>query len=283
MPYRKMLISVGIFVVLTALILVVGFGYIIQKKGIFEKKFHYTLIASSGADLIEGMPMLYSGFEIGVVTKLTLAEDGRVEVVIEVPKHQLRWIRRSTLFNLNKPLIGSAAIEIESPMLDDEPLDYTSRRQLITIDGVNELIAKVQPVLDDLQGILSNINHMTDQQADLALILKNVELITSKISKTKAVTSLDAIMADVQGMIQKAEKVILGDNNSSISKINDMLDDISGKLQRLDQTVDAVNKSSSSIEGLTKDIKFSMKKTDEILEGVSGIIGSSPEGAVSLP
>ena len=283
MPYRKMLISVGIFVVLTALILVVSFGYIIQKKGIFEKKFHYTLIASSGADLIEGMPILYSGFEIGVVTKLTLAEDGRVEVVVEVPKHQLRWIRRSTLFNLNKPLIGSAAIEVESPMLEDEPLDYKSRRKLITIDGVNELIAKVQPVLDDLQDIVSNINDLTDEQADLALILKNVELITSKISKTKAVSSLDTIMDEVQGIIQKAEQVILGDRNSSFSKINGMLDDISKKLKRLDQTVEAVNGSASNIEGLTKDVKFSLKKTDEILDGVSGIIGSEPEGEVSLP
>jgi phospholipid/cholesterol/gamma-HCH transport system substrate-binding protein len=282
-----MLISVGFFIFLTAVLLIVGLGYVISQKGIFEKKFYYNLVAKSGADLIEGMPVLYSGFEIGAVTRLDLTDEGKVEVVIEIPKHEQRWIRRSSLFYLNKPLIGSAAIVVESPMLNDVALDEKDERQLLTVDGINELIAKVQPVLDDIQGIVNNVNKITDAKSDLAKTLKNVEVITYKISQTKAVNHLDQMMKELRvniaSILEKVDKKILGDNNSSISKVNAMLDDIAMKLKKLDKTVDAVNQSSGQIEGLTQDVKFSMKKTDEILNGVSGLIGSKPEGEVTLP
>ena len=283
MSYRRMLISVGFFVFLTAVLLIVGLGYVISQKGIFEKKNHFNLVAKSGADLIEGMPVLYSGFEIGMVTKLQLTKEGRVEVQIEIPNQQLRWIRESSIFNLNKPLIGSAAIVVKSPNLEDAQLSVQVERELVTIDGINELIGKVQPVLDDLQGILSNVNKLTDAKADLAKILKHVERITYKVSQTEAVNKLDLIMDNINTMIAKADRGILGDDNSSLSKVNAMLDDIAMKLKKLDTTVDAVNQSSGKIDGITKDIKFSMKKTDEILNGVSGIIGSKPEGEVTLP
>ena len=62
-----------------------------------------------------------------------------------------------------------------------------------------------------------------------------------------------------------------------------MLDDIALKLQSLNQTVDAINGSSAEIKGLTGDVKFSIKKADELLNGLNGIVGSSPSGEVTLP
>lgn len=283
MSYRRMLISVGFFVVLTAVVLVLGLGYVISQKGIFEKKFYYNLVAKSGADLIEGMSVLYSGFEIGSVTKLKLTDEGKVEVVIEIPKHEQRWIRRSSLFYLNKPLIGSAAIVVESPMLEDVALEENDERMLLTVDGINELIAKVQPVLDDLQGIVNNVNHLTSKKSDLVKILKNVEVITHKVSKSNAVTNLDAALKELEDGIADIRAELVDQKEGILPHVDEILKDVTAKLKKLDTTVDAVNASSSEMHGLTQDIKFSIKKTDEILNGVSGIVGSKPEGEVTLP
>jgi phospholipid/cholesterol/gamma-HCH transport system substrate-binding protein len=305
MPYRKMLISVGIFVLVIATLLVFSIGYVMQKQGVFEKKFHYTLFAKSGADLIEGMPILYSGFEIGVVTKLTLTDEGKVEVIIEIPKHEQRWLKDGSVFYLNKPLIGSATIIVETPDLAAAELSESKHQTLETKDGINELIGKVQPVLDDLQGIVSNVNHITSKESDLSKTMHNVEQITAKLSQTKAVTHIDDILSEVlhsiteirtsltdaqegimhqvSDMIEHADSGILGDKNSSLSRINDMLDDIAMKLQKLNKTVDAVNDASGDIKGLSSDIKFTIKKTDEVINGLNGIVGSSPSGEVTLP
>lgn len=286
-----MLISVGIFVVLTAVLLVLSIGYIIQKKGFFEKKYHFNLVASSGADLVEGMPVLYSGFTIGVVTSLKLTDKGQVYVVIEIPKHERRWLKENSLFYLNKPLIGSPTIMVESKKLEASLLENHAERELITKDGINELIGKVQPVLDDLQGIVTNINLLTSEKGDLAKILRNSEIISYKLSKSNVVSKVESALVDkkrgilpeVALLVKNANSGILGENNSSLSRINAMLDDIALKLKKLDHTVDVINESSDDVSGLTKDVKFSIKKTDEVLEGLSAIIGSQPEGKVVLP
>lgn len=278
-----MLISVGIFVVLTTMLLVLSVGYIIQKKGLFEKKYHFNLVAKSGSDLVEGMPVHYSGFAIGVVTQLKLTDAGRVEVVIEIPKHEYRWIKNSSLFYLNKPLIGTATIIVESTNLDDALLAEGSERKLITKDGINELIAKVQPVLDDLQGILNNVNHLSSEKSDLAKILKNVEVVTYKLSKSNAVTGLDAAMKELEDALADIRAELVDKKDGILPHVDDLIKDVAVKLKKLDHTVDVINESSDEVSGLTKDIKFSVKKTDEILDGVSAIIGSKPEGEVSLP
>ena len=278
-----MLISVGVFVALTGVLLVFSFGYIIQKKGLFEKKYHFNLVASSGADLVEGMPVLYSGFSIGMVTSLKLTDAGRVEVIVEIPKHERRWVKVDSKFYLNKPLIGTPTIMVESENLSATLLSEKSERQLITKDGINELIGKVQPVLDDLQGIVNNVNMITSEKSALAQTLKNVEVVTYKLSQSRVVTEVDAILKDVQLLVKNADEGVFGDQNSSLSRINAMLDDIAVKLKKLDHTVDAINESSDEVNGLTKDVKFSMKKTDEILNGLNGLIGSQATGEVSLP
>ena len=278
-----MLISVGIFVVLTAILLVLSVGYIIQKKGLFEKKYHFNLVATSGSDLVEGMPVHYSGFTIGVVTQLKLTDEGRVEVVIEIPKHEHRWLKQSSLFYLNKPLIGTPTIVVESKNLEDVLLAEGTERELITKDGINELIAKVQPVLDDLQGIVNNVNNLSSEKSDLAKILKNVEVVTYKLSKSKAVSGLDAAMKELENALADIRAELVDKKDGILPHVDDLIKDVAMKLKKLDHTVDVVNKSSDEVSGLTKDLKFTMKKTDEILNGVSGFIGSKAEGEVHLP
>ena len=278
-----MLISVGIFVSLTVVLLVLSIGYIIQKKGFFEKKYHFNLVASSGADLVEGMPVLYSGFTIGVVTTLKLTHEGRVEVVIEIPKHERRWLKNNSLFYLNKPLIGSPTIMVESKELAAALLDDNAERDLITKDGINELIGKVQPVLDDLQGIVNNVNTITSEKSNLAKILKNIEVITYKVSKSNAVAGLDSAMKELEDGIADIREELVNQKEGILPHVDGLIKDIALKLKKLDHTVDAINESSDEVTGLTKDVKFSMKKTDEILNGLNGLIGSQPTGEVTLP
>lgn len=302
MQYKKMVISVGVFVFTTALLLLIGIGYIVQKKGIFEKKYHYKLETNSGADLTEGMPILFSGFEIGTVTSLKLTDKGHVEIELEIPEHQIQWLKESSLFILDKPLIGSASIVIETKDLSGKALDPMSVKKITTKDGINELVGKVQPVIDNLIAVLKNIKTMTDKDSDVTKTLHYVAVTTEKIATTHAVERVDAILLELEnsvkdmrkqlldqkaGLVAKVSKQIteniFGDHNSSLSRINGILDDIAIKIKKLDQSVDAINGVSSELGGMTNDIKFTMKKTDQLIDGLNSIVGSSPKGEVKLP
>ncbi len=302
MQYKKMVISVGVFVFATALLLAIGLGYIVQKKGLFEKKYHFKLEADSGADLVEGMPILFSGFEIGTVKSLKLTNKGHVEIELEIPEHQVRWVNESSTFVLDKPLIGSASIVIETKDLKAKPLSLSSVRRISTKDGINELVGKVQPVVDNLIAVLANLKAMTDQEGDMSKILHHLEVTTAKIQNTHAVEKIDDILLSLEasvndmrtqlldeksGLLAKVSKSvtedILGEHNSSLSRVNAMLDDIALKLKKLDETVDAINGISRELGGMTQDIKFTMKKSDRLIDGLNGIIGSAPKGEVTLP
>ena len=298
MHYKKMVIAVGAFITISVLLIALGIGYIVQKKGIFEKKYHYRLLSQSGADLTEGMPVEFSGFEIGMVVELKLTSLGHVEILIEIPEHQVQWLKVDSVFVLDKPLIGSSKIQVVSQNLSSKPLSVDEERPIITSEGIDGLIAQFQPILYGLQGILNNVNIMTQADSDIQKILHHTEVTAQKISRTKAVVKLDQMIAELQvqllhpdtgmvaqvsQMIEKAQQGILGEKDSSLATVNAMLEDIAQKVKRLDTTIDSINASSGDVNGMTKDVKFTLQKTDRLIEGLNGIIGSSPEGEVSLP
>ncbi|MDH5465188.1 MAG: MlaD family protein, partial [Thiovulaceae bacterium] len=122
MRHNKMAVTVGAFILVTSLLFFLGVIYVVSEKGIFEKKYYYTLMAESGEDLAQGMPILFSGFEIGTVINMDLDDDGRVKLQIEIPEHQLRWVKSDSKFILDKPLIGSAKIMVITENLESETL-----------------------------------------------------------------------------------------------------------------------------------------------------------------
>lgn len=294
MQYKKMVIAVGMFISVVAVLVIAGIFYVVQKKGLFVEKFYYHLFAQSGAGLSEGMPVEFSGFAIGTVSELMLTNEGYVEILIEIPEPQKRWLKVDSVFVLDKPLIGSAKIQVVSQDLTSAPLEVDETRAIIFSEGIDGLIAQVQPILYDLQGILSNLNMMTQEGSDIAKILHHVEVTTKKISQTQAIVKVDetieqiqgvitAMQTQISGLIDEAQGQLLGEQNSTMSTVNAMLEDVADKLKRLDQTVDAVNASSGDISGMTQEITYTLKKTDSLIEGLNRLIGSAPKGEVVLP
>ncbi|KIM11458.1 MAG: hypothetical protein KU37_04375 [Sulfuricurvum sp. PC08-66] len=293
-----MVIAVGVFVVATALLLTLFAWYVIDKKGVFETKYPYRLIARDGTDLAEGMPVVYSGFAIGSVVRLTLTDEGEVVLHIEVPEHERRWLHEDSVFILDKPLIGSAKIMVTTTNLTSELLAPNSRREVYTKDGINELIAKVQPLLDEVQGIATNINRMTKPDSNINNMLADIEIITDKVSKLQALDTIDATLLEVKamvdslsdqiahpehGMVARADRQLLGEHNSSMAMVNAMLRDAQAKLKSLDETVNAVNAISRQMGTMTNDVMFTLQKTDVLMDKVDGMISSTPEAVVELP
>ncbi len=114
--------KVGLFILITSLLIVASIGYVAYRKGVFSRVYTYTLSSRTGENLTEGMPVAVWGFTIGRVSSLELNDQGIVLIRIKIPERHIRMIRADSQFILDKPLIGSPRILVKTADLNGLPL-----------------------------------------------------------------------------------------------------------------------------------------------------------------
>lgn len=310
--------KVGLFVVCTTLVVLAALFYLALGKGVFEKMHVFTLSSRSGDGFTEGMPVVFSGFNIGKVQDLELGEKGLVLIKIKIPDRHVKWIRSNSNFVLYRPLIGSARIVVVTGNLDSPPLGKDKITEVGTVNDINDAIAKVEPVLEKLNQIADNIEHLTsnlsDPQGDLNKTLANARKMSSHLASKKSLlemavadeesvqalhdslkklkditTGVDVILKKVDKMADKTDEQIYG-GQGALSQVNGILRDVSGKLQKLDKTVENINKISTDASGGTKDLHLlrsdiddAVKAVDDLARKLETLVGSKKKSEFKTP
>ncbi len=265
MPYNRIVLSVGLFILVTSILIVASLVYVINKKGMFEPHTQYRFIASNAENIEKGMPILFSGFEVGQVKDLGLHESGQVLITISVPQHNKKWLRSGALFVLENPLIGKAKITVKSSM-DNPPLEEDILLRMHIKDGINEIITNIQPVVLELQSIVSNIDTLSgslaDKNASFQTSLDHIESFSQKLATSPS------ILASVTGTQQSADEL-----NQAIAKLNLALDDIRAIVKNADSGVselrkDIIQPASADIKELSfilKDVRQKLASMDKVV------------------
>ncbi len=292
--------KVGLFIGCTAIIIVLALLYLAAGKGVFENMHAFTVSSKSGDGFTEGMPVVFSGFNIGKVQALELNDKGIVLIKIKIPDRHVKWIRSDSAFILYRPLIGSARIVVNTTNLNSPPLDEKKIPEVIIINDINDTIAKIEPVLERVGRIAENVERLTlslsDPKGDLNRVLGNAEKITSNLATKKSLvemvvsdeesvkalneslkklkditTNVDRILTKVDKMADKTDSEIYG-KDGALPQVNVVLKDIVGKLQKLDKTIDNINKISADTAEGTKDLHILRSDIDDTLKTVSDAV-----------
>lgn len=234
--FKNLELKVGIFVVSIVLLMLLSVVFIAYKKGAFEEMYELKLSSASGDGITEGMPVLFSGFEVGKITKMELTDTGIVVLHAKIPSKHAKWINESSDFILNKPLIGSPKIIIKTANLQAKPITKDKIPQLKTVDGINEAIARVQPVLERVEEIVKNVEKITGTMSN-------------KTSIVAMATGRNESGDDLAQILRKSAEL----SESLHSVINKTDERLYGK------------------EGMIKDLELSLKRLDEILKNASKI------------
>lgn len=265
MPHNIPL-KVGLFIVITSLMIISFIGYVAYKKGFFAKEHTYTLSSKSGENLTEGMPVVFSGFKIGRVDSMELNSDGLVIIKIKVPDQHIKWIRAESIFILEKPLIGSARIYIATANLNSPPLPEKVIPRIVEANDINEAIKNVKPFVEKINTIADNIQTLTSTLAepdgDMNKILSNAKDITRQI---------DGILKKVDTMAVKTDERIYG-KEGVLLHITTLLKDMIVKLKKLDPILDNMNKISADTADTTKDMKLLRKDIDSMVNDITGMV-----------
>ncbi len=311
MPYSKMKLAVGSFVIVLITILGLFFFLILKEKGAFDKRYSYDFYTPSAALFKVGMPLQYSGFDIGTIDNIELTDKGNVHIKFSVSKENSKWICEYSMLLLVKPLIGSPHIEVLTTV-GNMPLKPNSTLQLVESDDINDMITKLQPAITKMINIIDNIETITstfsNEDGAFNNSIKNIEVVTGRFAQNKALLttitgnqgSTDALIGSLNetqktmkqvheisikldGLIGGLDSKMVKPSTEALNNINLIMKDVQHKLQALDGTINAVGAYDKDLGAIKEQIEVGLDKTNKVMDKVDSLLNNNKKSEVTLP
>ena len=296
---NKLHFKVGLFAAASLLLAGAFLVYLLHARGFFEDTFHLQLAAASADGVAPGVPIVFSGIEIGRVTTLGLNEEGGIIIRAEFMERNAKWLRESSTFTLDKPIVGGAKIRVESPDLEAPALPDNATMLLLTSDISKEIPALVERV----KAILDNVEHLTRKDGEINATLANVKTVTGRMTgeygmlesllgspeKARAVTDsldktraligkLDGLVLKVDGMAGKADQWLFAPDGvaeqtrESLAQIRLMLNDAQSSLKKADALMTNAVEISADVKEGTQDIATLRNEIDDAVRKANALV-----------
>jgi phospholipid/cholesterol/gamma-HCH transport system substrate-binding protein len=289
---NKLHFKVGLFAAASLLLAGAFMVYLLHARGFFEKTFHLQLAAASADNVAPGVPIVFSGIEIGSVTTLGLNENGGIIIHAEFLSRNAKWLKQNSTFTLDKPLVGGAKIRVESPDLNAPALPDNATMLLLSSDISKEIPGLVERV----KAILANVEYLTRKDGEINATLANVKTVTGRMTgeygmlegvlgspeKARALTdSLDkthALISKLDDMAAKAdqwlfaEKGVAEQTREALAQVRLMLNDAQSSLKKADAIMANAVEISANVKEGTQDIAKLRAEIDDAVRKANGLI-----------
>ena len=289
---NKLHFKVGLFAAVSLLLAGVFLVYLLHARGFFEKTYHLQLAAASADGVAPGVPIVFSGIEIGRVTTLGLNDSGGIVIRTEFLERNAKWLKENSTFTLDKPFVGGAKIRVDSPDLDAPALPDNSTMLLLTSDISKEIPALVERV----KVILANVERLTRKDGELNATLANVKTVTGRMTgefgmlesilgspeKARAVTdSLDktrALITRLDGLAAKTDQWLYAQGGvaeqtrESLAQVRLMLNDAQSSLKKADALMTNAVEISADVKEGTQDIATLRAEIDDAVRKASALV-----------
>ena len=277
-PVKNLEFKAGLLLMLMAVLLVGSAAYILYARGVLEPTQRLVLISDDSEGVVVGMDMTFSGFPIGRVRRIELAETGNARIIVDVPRKDAHWLRESSVFTLVRGIVGGTNIRAYTGMLNDKLLPDGAVRPVLRGDAT----AEIPQLMASARELLSNLNALTAQDAALGSSLTNVQALTERLNGPggmlgvlmgneadgkKIVATLDrtnALLARLDGMAARADKQVFGAEGSK------------------EALVPEVRATVAQLNGLLADTRTSLKKVDAVLVEAQAIGANAREATTDL-
>lgn len=278
--------------------------YLLYARGLFESTQRLTLIAEDAEGVVVGMDMTFAGFTIGRVARIELAEEGNARILIDVPTKDARWLRSSSVFTMERGLVGGTRIRAFSGVRDDPPLEDGAVRPILRGDALAELpgmTAAAREMLDNLKTMtasdaalmatLANVQQVTDKlkgpQGGLGVLLGNEQEARRLVERISVLlTRADTLGNRLDRLVARADRQLLGeakgqdglvaDARQSVRQLNNLLGEARGTLQKVDGVLVkaqeiAGNASEASVDlvGLRSEVEVTLRKVDHLVKEIN--------------
>lgn len=237
--------------------------YVMYARGVFEQTQRLVLVADDSEGVIPGMDMSFAGFPIGRVRQVNLEENGKVDIQVDVPKDDARWLRTTSVFTLERSVVGETRLRAYSGVLSDPPLPDHARRPVLRGDAS----AEIPRLLSTARTLLENLEEMTRSDSHIGNSLANVEQLTNRLNGRYGV------LGTALGGDEEAKKFL-----QTLQRVDDLLAKTDQRVFARHGVMDDAQASVKELNGMLKDARTTLQKVDAVLVEAQAV-GANARGA----
>ena len=272
-------------VILMVVIVSASLAYVMYARGVFESTQQIVLIADDSEGVIVGMDLTFSGFPIGRVRRIELSDDGKARIVVDVARKDAKWIRTSSVFTMERSLVGVTRLRVFSGVLTDPPLPDGAIRTVLLGDAT----AEIPRLVDTMRSLLGNLENMTKSDSSLRASLDNVQAVTQNLrgpygglgvvlggdgNAQKVITVLDHINT----LLAKTDSRVFGvdgvmdESQAAITQVNELLSDVRTTLKSVDVVLAQAQAIGSNVEVASVDLVVLREQVESSLRKVEHLV-----------
>jgi phospholipid/cholesterol/gamma-HCH transport system substrate-binding protein len=269
-PVRHLELKARLLLLFTALLVAGSAIYLLYARGVFDPTQTLILATDDSEGVLVGMDLTFSGFPIGRVRRVELAPDGNVLVVVDVAQKDAHWLRTTSVFTMERGVVGATNLRAFSGILTDPPLPDGAVRKMLRGDTS----AEIPKVIAQARQVLENINAITAQDAALRSTLANVQAVTERFSGPQgALHALFGNEADAKKMVQALDRAnaLLARMDQLALRVNGLATQADSQLFGQEGLVRDARSTVRQLDGLLSDTRQSLKKVDAVLAEVQGV------------
>ena len=253
-PVRNAEFKAAVLLVLMVLLVAGAAVYLMYARGAFESTQRLVLEADDSDGVVVGMDVTFAGFPIGRVRRIELSKEGKARVLVDVPEDDAHWLRTSSIFTLERGLVGGAKLRAFTGIPTDPPLPEGAERMLL----VGDAAAEIPRLLSAARDLLANVTALTAEDSALGSSLKNVQGVTDKLNGP------GGAMGFIAGEDRKARE-LLANTNSLVVKADRLIGNADNKVFGKDGVATDAQAAIVQLNGLLSDARGSLKKMDDVL------------------
>jgi phospholipid/cholesterol/gamma-HCH transport system substrate-binding protein len=276
--------AVALLVLMAALVL--GFVlYVMYARGVFDSTQRLVLVADDSEGVNPGMDVTFAGFPIGRVQKVELDAEGKVNILVDVPKKDVRWLRVSSVFTLERSIVGETRIRAYSGILTDPPLPEDARRTVLRGDAA----ADIPRLMSTARTLLENLETMTRDGSPINDSLVNIDKVTGTLGgkygllggalggdeqAKKLMQTLDGINVLLAKTDQRvfAKGGVMDDTQAAVVELRHVLEDARGSLQKVDAVLVEAQAVGANARVATQDLGQLRGEVDASLRKVNRLV-----------
>jgi phospholipid/cholesterol/gamma-HCH transport system substrate-binding protein len=276
--------AVILLVLMTALV-AAFLLYVMYARGVFEATQRLVLVSEDSEGVMPGMDMTFSGFPIGRVQRVELAEDGKVRILVDVPRKDAKWLRESSVFTMERGMVGETRIKAFSGILTDPPLADGAVRSVLRGDTA----AEIPRLVASARALLDNLDNMTRSDSALNTSFANLQAATGRLTgkygllggalgSDDEARKLMQTLQRVDGILAKADQRVFGkkglmdDTQAAVQQLNVVLKDASASLKKVDAVLAEAQAVAGNAKAATNDLGKLRAEVDASLRKVTRLI-----------
>jgi phospholipid/cholesterol/gamma-HCH transport system substrate-binding protein len=209
------------------------------------------------------MDMTFAGFPIGRVRQVELGKDGKVHVIVDIARADAKWLRTTSVFTLERSVVGETRLRAYSGILTDPPLPDKAQRPVLRGDAA----AEIPRLLSTAHTLLENLEALTRADSHIGNTLANVDAFSGRLNGRYGV------LGTALGGDAEAEKLM-----QTLRRVDTLLAKtdrrVFGKRGVMDETQAAV----AELHGLLADARATLQKVDAVLVEAQAV-GANARGA----